>query len=210
MDIAVTIPAPAVESDGRRPTRCERCGSHGFNLHQRASKSVKDPSTASAPVLRFICKRCRKTTRLYPSGIDAARQTVALRQASVLLYWLGVSYDGVRELLGHLGCPLSKATVWANVCASGLLGNRRRLRADAETLVVRPRPDGAVAQLQLKGRAVSIRLARTAGGDMVLRAGALQPETARLIHRRAEEVAQRLGLHSGVAGAGDDARVQGL
>src|SRR5919112_5585636 len=150
MNIAVKIPTPVVEHDGRRPERCDRCGSQGFNLHQRASKALKDPLMLRADVIRFICKRCRKTTRLYPVGVDSARQTVALRQASVLLYWLGLSYDGIRELLGHLGCPLSKATVWANVRASGLLGNRHRLRADSETLVVRPRPDGVVAQLQLK------------------------------------------------------------
>ncbi|MDP8924110.1 MAG: hypothetical protein M3O34_14675 [Chloroflexota bacterium] len=66
----------------------------------------------------------KKTTRLYPDGVDSARQTVALRQVSVLLYWLGLSYDGIRKFLGHLNCPLSKATIWANVRASGLLGNR--------------------------------------------------------------------------------------
>ena len=137
MDIAVRIPTPVVEHDGRRPERCDRCGSQGFNLHQRATKALKDPLTLRADVIRFICKRCRKTTRLYPPGVDSARQTVALRQASVLLYWLGLSYDGIRELLGHLGCPLSKATVWANVRASGLLGNRHRLRADPGTLPFR-------------------------------------------------------------------------
>ena len=60
MDIAVMIPTPVVEHDGRRPERCDRCGSQGFNLHQRASKALKDPLTLRADVIRFICKRCRK------------------------------------------------------------------------------------------------------------------------------------------------------
>jgi hypothetical protein len=99
MHITVSIPTPLVEHDGRRPERCDRCGSQGFNLHQRATKSLKHPLLPRAAVVRFICKRCRKTTRLYPAGVDAARQTVALRQVSVLLYWLGLSYDGIREVL---------------------------------------------------------------------------------------------------------------
>lgn len=193
MDIAVKIPTPVVEHDGRRPERCDRCGSQGFNLHQRASKLLKDPLLPRADVIRFICKRCRKTTRLYPPGVDGARQTLALRQASVLLYWLGLSYDGIRELLGHLGCPLSKATVWANVRASGLLGNRHRLRADPGTLAIQARPHGAIARMSLRGRAASIAL-EGAGGELHLVVSSVQPDAARLFQRRLEEASRRLGL----------------
>ncbi len=200
MDIAVRIPAPVVSLDDRRPERCERCGSQGFNLHQRASKALKDPMMLRADVVRFICKRCRKTTRLYPAGVDSARQTIALRQVSVLLYWLGLSYDGIREFLGHLGCPLSKATVWANVRASGLLGNRHRLRADPGSLQIQARPDGAAAKLMIRGRAATVTLGRSSDGDLVLWAGALQPEAARLLFRRTEEAARRLNLQATVAG----------
>ncbi|MCC7369365.1 MAG: hypothetical protein IT306_13130 [Chloroflexi bacterium] len=189
------IPTPIVEHDGRRPERCDRCGSQGFNLHQRASKALKDPLTLRADVIRFICKRCRKTTRLYPPGVDSARQTVALRQASVLLYWLGLSYDGIRELLGHLDSPLSKATVWANVRASGLLGNRHRLRADAGTLSIQHRTDGGAANMLLRGRAVSLELVRTPL-ELSLTVSTLQPEAARLVYRRLEEATRRLGLET--------------
>jgi hypothetical protein len=195
MDIAVRIPTPVVEHDGRRPERCDRCGSRGFNLHQRATKALKDPLTLRADVIRFICKRCRKTTRLYPPGVDSARQTVALRQASVLLYWLGLSYDGIRELLGHLGCPLSKATVWANVRASGLLGNRHRLRADPGTLAIQGRPHGGVAKMLLRGRTATISLEGIAG-ELVLSVSAIQPEAGRLLQRRIEEATRRLGLET--------------
>jgi hypothetical protein len=205
MDIAVTIPAPAIESDERRPERCEGCGSQGFNLHQRSTKALKDPSTSRASVIRYICKRCRKTTRLYPAGVDAARQTVALRQASVLLYWLGLSYDGIREYLGHFGCPLSKATVWANVRASGLLGNRHRLRADPGSLTIQSRGGSTSARLLLKGRAVTVRLSLATPGDLVVWISALQPETARIVHRRTQEAVRRLGLTAEVLGAPTEA-----
>jgi hypothetical protein len=195
MDIAVRIPAPVVEHDGRRPERCDHCGSQGFNLHQRASKALKDPLTLRADVIRFICKRCRKTTRLYPPGVDSARQTVALRQASVMLYWLGLSYDGIRELLGHLGCPLSKATVWANVRTSGLLGNRHRLRADPGSLSIQARPNGGAARMSLRGRTATISL-EGAAGELLLSVTAIQPEAGRLLQRRVEEASRRLGLET--------------
>jgi DNA-directed RNA polymerase subunit RPC12/RpoP len=206
MEIAVTFRAPAGEPDGRRPDRCERCGSRGFNLHQRATKALKDPSVPSAPVVRYICKRCGKTVRLYPSGVDAARQTVALRRASALLYWLGCSYDGIRAILGYLGCPLSRATVWANARESGLLGDRHRLRADAGSLVSGAHQDGAVAHFRLRGRAVTVRLSRGAPGELILWVGALQPETARLVHRRAQEAARRLGLRVDAVGTYEGVR----
>jgi hypothetical protein len=195
MDIAVRIPAPVVEHDGRRPERCDRCGSQGFNLHQRATKALKDPLTLRADVIRFICKRCRKTTRLYPPGVDSARQTVALRQSSVMLYWLGLSYDGIRELLGHLGCPLSKATVWANVRSSGLLGNRHRLRADPGSLSIQARPSGGVARMLLRGRTATISL-ESGASELVLTVNAIQPEAGRLLQRRVEEASRRLGLET--------------
>ena len=110
-----------------------------------------------------------------------------------MLYWLRLSYDGIREFLGHLGCPLSKATVWANVRASGLLGNRHRLRADG-TLVVQARPHGAAARMTLRGPGMAVRLEGAADGDLILTAGAIQPEAARLLQRRVEEAARRLGL----------------
>jgi hypothetical protein len=194
MDITVRIPTPVVEHDGRRPERCDRCGSQGFHLHQRATKSLKHPLLLRAAVVRFICKRCRKTSRLYPSGVDSARQTVALRQVSVLLYWLGLSYGGIREMLGHLDCPLSKATVWANVRASGLLGNRHRLRGDAGTLTVQARPRGAAASMTLRGRPAVLRVESTSDGDLLLIVGAVQPEAARLLQRRVEEATRRLDL----------------
>ena len=195
MDIAVRIPTPVVDHDGRRPERCDRCGSYGFNLHQHATKALKDPLTLRADVIRFICKRCRKTTRLYPPGVDAARQTVALRQASVLLYWLGLSYDGIRELLGHLGCPLSKATVWANVRTSGLLGNRHRLRADPGSLAIQGRPSGAVARMLLRGRTAMISL-DGGSGELLLVVSAIQPDAGRLLERHVEEATRRLGLET--------------
>src|SRR3954469_9764504 len=112
-----------------------------------------------------------------------------------MLYWLGLSYDGIRELLGHLGCPLSKATVWANVRASGLLGNRNRLRADPGSLAIQARPNGGLARMLLRGRTATISL-DGGSGELVLTVSAIQPEASRLLQRRIEEATRRLGLET--------------
>ena len=203
MDIVIAIAAPAAGPSTRRPEQCERCGSHGFNLHQRATKALKDPLMPRAPVLRFICKRCRKTTRLYPEGIDGAQQTIALRQASAVLYWLGLSYDGVREYLGRFGCPLSKATVWANVRSTGLLGNGHRLRAEPGSLTIQEGSNGPVARLRVRGRPYSMALASSAANELTITVSTQQPDMARLLQRRLLEVARRLGLQPEPTRAGE-------
>lgn len=206
MQFAIAVPAAVPALADQRPERCQRCGSPGFNLHQRATTTLKDPLALRAPVLRFICKRRRKTTRLYPKGVDGAHQTVAMRQASVVLYWLGLSYDGVREYLGRFGCPLSKATVWANVRWTGLVGHRHRLRSDSGSLLVQEGPGGPVARLRVRGRSYSLALEPSAASELTILAMAHQPETARILYRRVVEVARRLRLQVEPAGAHENAR----
>jgi hypothetical protein len=66
-------------------------------------------------VLRYVCKRCGRARRAYPAGVGAGRQSAALRQLSVVLYWLGLSYLGVRAALADLGCALSCTSIRRNV-----------------------------------------------------------------------------------------------
>lgn len=63
--------------------------------------------------------RCGLVWRAYPPGLDAGRQSVALRRLSALLYVIGLSYQCVRAMLADLGCPLSTATIRKNVVAMG-------------------------------------------------------------------------------------------
>jgi transposase-like protein len=52
-------------------------------------------------------------------GVSHVHQSDTLKGLSVLLYVLGLSYQGVADLLEALQYPLSKATVYANVQAAG-------------------------------------------------------------------------------------------
>ena len=117
--LQLRIPLIAVAStpgDGPRP--CVRCGSRGLNVHQRTRKRVKDPQVAYALVVRYLCKRCGHVGRSYPAGLGAGRQSASLQHLSVLLYWLGLSYGRVREVLIELGCPLSTTSIRRNVEAT--------------------------------------------------------------------------------------------
>ncbi|MFN8521492.1 MAG: hypothetical protein U0821_00110 [Chloroflexota bacterium] len=194
MEIAVVFRAPVANIDERRPSRCAHCGSYGFNIHQHATKSLKGPGSASAQVVRFICKRCRRTVRLYPDGVDAARQSTLLRRLSAMLYWLGLPYDGVREVLMELGCPLSKATVWANVRALGLINDRFRLRADPGTLKVYARPNGASVVYALRGCPARIKLAVMPPDGLTLWFDTPQPDGSARLHERVCDIARRLEL----------------
>jgi transposase-like protein len=63
--------------------------------------------------------RWNRTFRVYPPGVSRAHQSDTLKGLSVLLYVLGLSYQGVTDLLDALQYPLGKSTVYANVQAAG-------------------------------------------------------------------------------------------
>lgn len=194
MDFTVTIPAPEREIGDRRPEKCEWCGSLGFNIHGRALRNVKSPGAPPIEVVRYICKRCRRTTRVYPSGIDSTRQSHSLRKASVLAYWLGMPYQSVQTLASLLGAPLSKATIWANARDAGLLSDRHRVRADPGTIEVKPDTVGVFVRFSVRRRWVNISIATCPGGTILFTVGSVQPEAARMMHRRAVEASRRLRL----------------
>lgn len=77
---------------------------------------------------RYRCLKCHSTFRVYPHGISHDQQSDTLKGLSVLLYVLGLSYQGVADLLEALSYPLSKTTVYENVQAAGV--RARRLRAE--------------------------------------------------------------------------------
>ncbi len=94
---------------------CPHCGSLGFNVHHKGSKSIKDPLIHQVPVTRYRCKRCGWVGRRYPAGIDSGRQSLRLKQLSVILYRVGLSLQNIRSALNDLDCPLSMTSIRHNV-----------------------------------------------------------------------------------------------
>jgi hypothetical protein len=62
---------------------------------------------------------CKAFTVDRPMGVSGAQQSDTLKALSVLLYSLGLSYQGVADLLGTLTHPLCKSTVYNNVQTAG-------------------------------------------------------------------------------------------
>ena len=141
---AVSDQPPATPGDP-----CPRCGSHGFNIHQRAWKTIRDPQVSRTQAIRYRCKRCGAVLRRYGEGVGADRQSFATKKLSVFLYCLGLSYQGTRDVLADLGCALSPATIRKNVLAS----HPQLDRAKPRLRRVAPR------QLVGRGGRLSVRIA---------------------------------------------------
>ncbi len=111
------------------PTRCplphpkhpkRHCPGTQFKAHQQyCQKPVRDTKHAQVIARRYRCLTCRRTFRVYPTGVSAAQHSDTLKGLSVLLYLLGLSYQGVSDVLDSLEHFLSKTTVYQNVQAAG-------------------------------------------------------------------------------------------
>lgn len=124
------VQLPQVEPDSiQPPATCPlrvgkrkqaQCAGRHFKLHQvRCDKRLRDLRHERVRAQRYRCLTCQRTFRVYPNGVSTAQQSNRLKALSVLLYVLGLSYQGVCDLLEALGHPLSKSTVYHNVQGAG-------------------------------------------------------------------------------------------
>lgn len=104
--------------DRKHPNK--KCPGTHFKEHQwNCRKPVRDTRYAQVTVRRYRCLKCHRTFRVYPSGVSRDHQSDTLKGLSVLLYILGLSYQGVADLLEALQYPLAKSTIYENVQAAG-------------------------------------------------------------------------------------------
>ena len=104
----------------RHPKTQRRCTGRHFKLHQQLCvKRVRDLKQERVMAHRYRCLKCQQTFRVYPRGVSNGQQSDALKALSVLLYLLGLSYQGVVDLLTAVEHPLSGGTVFNNVQAAG-------------------------------------------------------------------------------------------
>ncbi|MCI0477017.1 MAG: transposase [Anaerolineales bacterium] len=111
------------------PTRCpypdpknpkKKCNGTHFKAHQwNCCKPIRDTRHHQVTTRRYRCLKCQRTFRVYPAGVSHDQQSDTLKGLSVLLYVLGLSYQGVADLLEALQYPLAKSTVYKNVQAAG-------------------------------------------------------------------------------------------
>ena len=118
-----------------RKQRNKKCTGTHFKAHQwNCRKPLRDPKHPQVTAQRFRCLKCDRTFRVYPTGVSNAHQSDTLKGLSVLLYILGLSYQGVADLLEALQYPLAKSTVYENVQAAGSRAIQLRRHGSTNTL----------------------------------------------------------------------------
>lgn len=112
---------PVVEpEEWPEPSSCPYapCGGQHFRLHQRVSKAVRDTVYEQVTARRYQCRRCRRTFRVYPTGVDHTATSQRLKGVAVMLYLLGLSYGAVALALEALGAYMCKTQVYEAVQAA--------------------------------------------------------------------------------------------
>jgi transposase-like protein len=126
----LTVRLPKIQpTEIRPPTHCplpmrgkskKTCSGTRFKLHQVVCrKPLRDIRYSEVLCHRYRCLKCQRCFRVYPIGVSHAHQSDTLKGLSVLLYILGLSYQGVADLMESLLQPLCKGTVYYNVQAAG-------------------------------------------------------------------------------------------
>jgi transposase-like protein len=133
----LTVRLPKVQpTEIRPPTHCplrgrgkskKTCSGTRFKLHQVVCrKRLRDTRYSQVLCHRYRCLKCQHCFRVYPIGVSHDHQSDTLKGLSVLLYILGLSYQGVADLMESLLQPICKATVYNNVQAAGQQARRLR------------------------------------------------------------------------------------
>jgi hypothetical protein len=106
-------------------------------------KPERDTRHSQVRAQRYRCLCCRRTFWVYPSGVTCAHQSATLKALSVLLYILGLSYQGVSDHLEALNQLLCKSS------AAQLRNQYPKLVNDAARNSQRSRIAGIVAAVAL-------------------------------------------------------------
>src|SRR5260221_8056038 len=119
MRLELLLP-PVDPEEWEAPSLCPYagCGGRHFRLHQVVGKPVRDTIYQAVTARRYQCLRCRRTFRVYPTGVKRAPTSQRVKGLAVMLYLLGLSYGAVALALDALGAYLCKSQVYEAVQAA--------------------------------------------------------------------------------------------
>src|SRR5437867_13274484 len=123
MHISVRLPKldphatqPPTHCPLRLPKTKRQCTGTCFKVHQaHCHKSIRDLHHTQVTAQRYRCLKCHRKFRHYPQGASEDQLTASVKALCVLLDLLGLSYQGVVDLLETLLHPEYKTTVYNNV-----------------------------------------------------------------------------------------------
>lgn len=113
MHLSVRLPK-VLPDQIQSPHRCplkqgtRKCTGTHFKLHQVVCrKPLRDTKYSKVVAQRYRCLKCHGSFRVYPQGVSNDQLSQRLQALSVLLYILGLSYQGVADLLESLEHPIA-------------------------------------------------------------------------------------------------------
>ena len=187
----------------RKPEKCidPKCEGKHFKVHQAVKKSIRDSKYSEVGALRYECLKCRRTFRVYPTGVQAAHVSQRVKGMAVMLYLLGLSYGAVELMMEALGVFLSKTSVYRAVQAAGqaIPGMKRNQIVSG----YRTRAIGAdLTYVRCKGKWLPIGVIVDPIHGMVLSIDHLSGEDAQELQAWVEPIADAVGAYTLVS---DDA-----
>ncbi len=202
MRLELLLP-PVDPEKGQAPSHClyAGCGGRHFRLHQVVGKPVRDTVYQEVTARRYQCQRCRRTFRVYPTGIKRAgisrrvkglAVTHAPARSAGVLYLLGLSYGAVALALDALGVYLCKSQVYEAVQAAArqVPGLRRRQIFGA---VRTPTLGADVTSVKCRGIWLALGLSVDALTGLVLSVDHLPSEDAQLLQTWLTPIATAIG-----------------
>lgn len=182
------------------PTRCplrrgkKQCPGLHFKLHQVVCrKPLRDTKFSEVLCHRYRCLKCDRSFRVYPPGVSNDHQSDRLKGLSILLYILGLSYQGVADLLESLEHPMAKATVFNNVQAAGQRAQQLR-HARLTRLAGKVQVLGAdLTHVKCLGRDTIVAVATAVLSGEPLTFDILEAEAALRVEQWLRDLAQLLG-----------------
>lgn len=199
MHLSVRLPK-VLPDQIQSPRRCplkpdnKRCKGRHFKLHQVVCrKPLRDTKYSEVIAHRYRCLKCHGSFRVYPQGVSNDQLSQRLQALSVLLYILGLSYQGVADLLESLEHPIAKGTAYNNVQAAGQQVKRLR-KAREKALAGKVKVLGAdLTHVKCAGKDTLVAVATAVLTGEPLAFEILEAETAFRIEHWLKDFAHVLG-----------------
>ncbi len=183
---------PQVGSTISAPLACRWCQSQAVQHWQTVPKPLRDTRLEQVTAERYVCRTCKRTFRVYPTGVTRAATSQRLSGMAVLLYLLGLSYGAVSLVLTALGHPWSKTSVYDAVqaAAARVPGMRRGAVFNG---VRTPALAGDLTSVRCKGKWLPLGVTVDDVSGQVLTIDALTGEDAATLVEWISPIAQQVG-----------------
>lgn len=176
------------------PSECAYDNCHGthFRHHQGVRKLLKDTVYHQVVAHRYECLSCRRTFRVYPEGVNQGQTSLRVKGLAVLLYALGLSYEGTSLALEALGVYMAKSSVYEAMqdAARRVPGLKREQIFEGTRT---PAMGADVTSVKCKGQWLTLGLAVNDIDGLVLTVDQLSGEDAETLKDWVEPVAKAVG-----------------